>query len=386
MRFLSTTFLKPTARADAQERELEARLKAAFAAEQLSGLHDVLVIHDGEILADCHFAGSDRRWRRAWGFRKSGQARLHGLRAITKSIDGLLYGIALAEDKVPAINQSLIAQFPEYADLTHEPRRKAILIKHALSMTMGTAWTEELPYLDPQNSETAMRYQEDPYRFVLDRPMVSEPGQSMVYNSGAVAVITRLIERGSGRSIDKYAEERLFEPLEIHSYEWVPSADGVPIGYSGLRLNIHDLAKIGQLLLQNGKFGGRCIVPANWLEASLTARQAHKWGMNYGYLWWLVPESWNGLPALMSVVDRRIGERWSGPCNSARAQADRGHIRRKLRRHGLREASHQDHDRVCRAGAEGQTRELTTPRQTAKAQPEQPCLLSSQLRACLAQL
>lgn len=286
--------------ATAQERPLEARLQIAFDKGQLSGLHSFLLIHDGEILAERHFAGIDRRWGGTWSTRKNGAGTLHGLRSVTKSIIGLLYGIALAEGKVPDIDKNLIMQFPEYADLARDPKRKAILVDHALSMRMGTEWNEELSYLDPKNSARAMEYTKDPVRFALDRPIVREPGKQTTYNSGAVAVIAKLIERGSGLPIDKYAALRLFNPLGIEAFEWARRADGTVVAYSGLRLNIHDLAKVGELVIQNGKFRGRQILPAQWIAASTRPRSVHKNGTNYGYLWWLIPERWRGLPELIA--------------------------------------------------------------------------------------
>ena len=287
--------------ATAQERRLDAKLQTAFDKNQLSGLHNVLVIRDGEILAERHFAGIDLPMYGRWSKRQHGPKTLHGLRSVTKSIVGLLYGIALAEGKVPGIDQSLIAQFPEYADLARDPKRKAILISHALSMRMGTAWDEtELSYLDPNNSQRAMEYTRDPVRFALDRPIISEPGTEFVYNSGAVAAIAKLIERGTGLPISKYAALRLFNPLGIADYEWRQRADGTIIAYSGLRLNIHDLAKIGKLLLEKGQFGGRRIVSAEWLAASFMPKSVRKRGWRYGYLWSLIPESWRGLPALVA--------------------------------------------------------------------------------------
>src|SRR5205807_491308 len=81
---------------------------------------------------------------------------LHDLRSATKSIVGLLYGIALAAGKVPAPDQKLLAQFPEYPDLAGDPRRAAWTVGHVLTMTLGTEWDEQLSYTDPRNSETAM--------------------------------------------------------------------------------------------------------------------------------------------------------------------------------------------------------------------------------------
>lgn len=285
----------------AQDRPLDAQLQTAFDKGELSGLHNVLVIRDGEILAERHFAGIDQPRGGRWSKREHGPDTLHDMRSITKSIVGLLYGIALAEGKVPGIAQNLLAQFPEYADLAHDPRRNATLISHALTMRMGTAWSEgELSYLDRNNSGRRMEYAKDPVRFALDRPMVAEPGRMFVYNSGAVAVVAELIERGVGMAIDTYAAEKLFNPLAITDYEWRRRADGSTMAYTGLRLNVHDLAKIGQLLLQRGQFGGQRIVPSAWLAASFKPWSVRKRGWNYGYLWSLIPKSWRGLPALVA--------------------------------------------------------------------------------------
>jgi len=297
--FVTTAFLVAALNTNAQERPLDVKLKTAFDKEQLSGLHNVLIIHNGKILAERHFRGVDRRLGETWSMRNHGPNTLHALRSITKSIVGLLYGIALAEGKVPALNQKLFTQFPEYPDLAHDPKRKAILIRHALSMTLGTAWNEDRSYLDRKNSARLMGYEKDQLRYVLDRPMESEPGKSFVYNSGAVAIVARLIERGVGMSIDKYAEEKLFKPLGIRAYEWVRGAGGAPVPSSGLRLNVHDLAKIGQLVIQKGKFGRHQVVPAAWLEESFKPRSTRKGGLTYGYLWWVVPRGWNGLPELV---------------------------------------------------------------------------------------
>jgi CubicO group peptidase (beta-lactamase class C family) len=99
---------------------------------------------------------------------------LHDLRSASKSIVGLLYGIALADRKVPPPEAPLFASFPEFADLAADPARNRWTIHHVLTMTMGTDWDElGLPYTDPANSETAMHMAPDRYRFVLGAPVWS---------------------------------------------------------------------------------------------------------------------------------------------------------------------------------------------------------------------
>lgn len=276
--------------ASGQDRTLEMKIEKAFNAGELAGLHSVLIEHKGDVLAELYFDGEDERWGRPLGVRTHTADGLHDLRSVSKSVTSLIYGIALEEGLVPGLDEHLVAQFPDLSDLADDPARARILVRHALSMRMGTKWNEELPYSDPRNSEVAMEQAADRYRFVLDRPMVDEPGKKWVYNGGATAVIARLIADGTGMSIDDYAQAKLFKPLGIERHEWVAGRDGVPAAASGLRLTLRDMAKIGRLVLDGGTWAGRQVVPAAWLEASLTPHAEAEGGLRYGYFWWLAAE------------------------------------------------------------------------------------------------
>ncbi len=269
---------------------MEQQIKQAFAAGELDGLHSVLVMRERKILAESHFKGEDESWGTPLGERTHSGDTLHDVRSVTKSIVGLLYGIALADGLVPGLDESLTAQFPDYTDLASDPDRQSIRIRHALTMQMGTEWDETLPYSDPRNSEIAMEHAEDRIRFVLDRPILEAPGTSWVYNGGATAVIARLIAEGTGVSIDAYAKEKLFDPLGIETFEWTRGFDGTPSAASGLRLNIHDLAKIGQLMLENGVWNGEQIVPSRWIDDLRFPHAVTSEGPRYGFFWWVAPD------------------------------------------------------------------------------------------------
>jgi CubicO group peptidase (beta-lactamase class C family) len=232
-------------------------LEEAFQAGQLSGLHGILVIHKGETVVEKYFPGEDLRWRKPLGIRHPDAHSLHDLLSITKSIIGLLYGIALSDGVVPNLDDKLVTQFPEYPDIASDPKRQKIFIRHALSMKMGIKWDEELPYSDPGNGEAAMEAAADRYRYVLDRPLLNEQGEQWTYNGGATAIVAGLIAKGTRIPIDVYAKEKLFAPLGIEDFEWKIGQDGVPLAASGLRTNIHDLAKIGRLIINNGAWYGR---------------------------------------------------------------------------------------------------------------------------------
>ncbi|MEO1020654.1 MAG: serine hydrolase [Pseudomonadota bacterium] len=267
--------------------DLGGRLEAAYASGELPNLHAVLVARHGRLVLEDYFEGQDERWGQSIGRVTFGPEVKHDLRSISKSIVGLLYGIALAEDEVPEIDQPLVAQFPAYQDLAADAERRRITVAHALTMTMGTEWDETLPYNDPRNSEIAMEMADDRYRFVLDRPIVTEPGTQWVYSGGTTALLAHLIAKGTGQPLLDYARAKLFDPLGISDVEWVRGFDGEPAAASGLRMRGRDLLKIAQMVLDGGRWGDQQIVPEAWLEVSFNNAVAAEDELQYGYQWWL---------------------------------------------------------------------------------------------------
>src|ERR1700747_2906449 len=154
--------------------EFEVLLAPLLRDGKVSGLHAFLVARGGRLLFEHYWEGEDWNLGIPLGKVAYGPTVLHDLRSVSKSIVGMLYGIALADGKVAPPEARLYAQFPEYADLIAVPGRDRLTIAHALSMTMGTEWDElTIPYGDPRNSEMAMEAAPDRYRFILDRPIVA---------------------------------------------------------------------------------------------------------------------------------------------------------------------------------------------------------------------
>lgn len=259
----------------------------AFAKGDLAGLHGVVVTRNGKLVAERYFTGTDEIWGQSRGAVTFTAAEPHDLRSVSKSIVGLLYGIALERGLVPAPQTPLLDAFPAYTDLTSDPVRQALTVGHALTMTLGTAWNESLPYSDPRNSEIAMENAPDRYRYVLDRPIEVPPGTRWTYNGGATALLGYLIEIGSGATLLDFAGTNLFGPLGIRDASWTKGFDGRYSAASGLRLRPRDLARIGQLVLDRGSLGERQLIPATWLNESFQPRTQTPDGLGYGYQWWL---------------------------------------------------------------------------------------------------
>lgn len=267
--------------------DLGEKLDAGVRSGLLRGLHAVLVARRGEIVLERYWEGGDEAWGRPLGHVAFAPDTLHDLRSVTKSVVALLYGIALDRGLVPPPEAPLLAQFPEYPDLAADPARQRLTVENALTMTLGTDWDESIPYSDPANSEIAMEAAPDRIRYVLEQPMLREPGTQWTYCGGATALLGRLIEKGTGMSLPEFAREALFDPLGIERFEWAAGRDGTPSAASGVRLTARDLARIGDLVLGRGALKGREMVPAAWIESLFRPTIATGDGLDYGRQWFL---------------------------------------------------------------------------------------------------
>lgn len=275
---------------------LGANLDGAFSRGECRGLHAMLIVRHGKLAVEHYFPGADECWGQPLDDTRHGPDLLHDLRSVSKSIVGLLYGIALGEGVVPAPATRLAEAFPDHADLLAAPPKHRITIGHVLSMRLGLAWDEGLDYSDPANPERQMEAAPDRIRFVLGLPAAGKPGGQWVYCGGATALLGNLIERGTGQRLEDYARDRLFAPLGISQYQWVNGSDGRAAAASGLRLTGRDLARIGQMMLDRGTWKGRRVVPASWILASIKPRAFVESGMRYGYQWWLGQLAASGKP------------------------------------------------------------------------------------------
>jgi CubicO group peptidase (beta-lactamase class C family) len=284
--------------------DLPKRFETLLASGRLQNVHGVVALRKGRIVFERYFTGTDVVWGRPLGTVEFKADTLHDMRSVTKSVVGLLYRIALGQGHVPAPDQSLLAQFPEYAELARDANKARLTIAHALTMTLALEWNDAAPW-ESVPTEVAMERAPDRYRFILERPMLGAPGKGWIYCGGAAALLGRLIERGAGNDLNTFAKKALFEPLGIDSAEWSKGADGVPSAASGLRLAPRDLACIGQMILEGGKWAGRTIVPADWLDASFRPAAIADDAEHYGYLWYLGEFA---VPGKISIY----GTKWMG--------------------------------------------------------------------------
>ncbi|MGI9308916.1 MAG: serine hydrolase domain-containing protein [Gammaproteobacteria bacterium] len=281
------SFLRPsTYNAD---QELLGRLTTELDALEF---HAVLIVKDGGLVYEKYFSRTDEEWGTDLGEVSFEANTLHDLRSASKSVVSALVGIAIEEEFIRGLNTPVTELLNEETLRAYEPpaENSPLLLKHLLSMSAGFDWNERIPYTSPKNPEIQMWESDHPAQFALSRPFADEPGARFNYNGGLTQILVAILEQNTGVALDEYAASRLFAPLGISNVEWIRHKSGQPWGASGLRLNVRDFAKFGQLYLQNGKWQGRQLVPADWVAASVASHidTGFPIKMYYG-LHWLLP-------------------------------------------------------------------------------------------------
>ncbi|NRP85273.1 6-aminohexanoate-dimer hydrolase [Ensifer adhaerens] len=271
---------------EAMDGSLLSGLAPQFESWTDANVHAVLIVRHSKLVYEHYFAGQDKAWATPLGHIQYRPELRHDLRSITKSITSLLFGIAVDRGWIRDLNEPVFSFFPEHADL-QTSEKDQINLQHLLTMSAGLAWNEYLPYSNPANSERRMIDAPDQCRYVLEQLVVRPPGVAYVYNGGLTALLAAMLQKTTGRPIDLLAEGMLFRPLGIHDVEWVRYADGTPNAVSGLRMRPRDVAKIGQLVLDRGKWNGVQIVSEPWVDESTNPHVNGEGLFFYGFQWWL---------------------------------------------------------------------------------------------------
>jgi CubicO group peptidase (beta-lactamase class C family) len=223
--------------------------------------------------------------------------KLHTLQSVTKSITSVLVGLAKDQGNFNNLEEILVEYFPEYKNIMgSDPRKKAITLKNALTMTAGFEWRElGVSISDSDNNIIIANNSEDVNEYVLKQPMKYEPGKMFNYNSGCPLLLSSVLKKSTGLATEKFAEEYLFKPLGIKKHLWIKSKNGLAHTGGGLFLTPRDLAKIGQLFLNNGKWNGKQVISKEWIKASTAPVVTISSSQAYGFYWWIYPSERGGV-------------------------------------------------------------------------------------------
>jgi CubicO group peptidase (beta-lactamase class C family) len=224
--------------------------------------------------------------------------------SVTKSVMSILVGIALDEGVLGSVDQTLSELLPEYAAIM-APDVAGVTLEQVLTMTAG------LPE-DPRAPATAPHYlTEDWVAAILSGGLEQPPGEGFAYASAGSHLLSAILVEATGRSVLDYARDKLFNPLgistdpaaeplaveenlpvyEAASFAWPVDPQGVHLGDAFLKISAPDMAKIGQLMLDDGRWDAKQIVPAQWVTESTRAHVSTGGygigGDDYGYHWWV---------------------------------------------------------------------------------------------------
>lgn len=227
---------------------------------------------------------------------------LHSMQSVSKTVTSVILGIALTRGDFKA---SLSTPVLKYFDISKvrniDERKRRMTLKDVLTMTAGLEWNEDVPYADPRNDASSMEAADDWVQYVIDKPMVTNPGVVFNYSSGATELLAYIFQKETGQDIEAYAEQQLFAPLGI-KHHWKRTYLGLVDTEGGLFLGGADLAKIGYLYLHEGIWGGRRIVSRAWVRQSVTPFVDTGWqGLKYGFKWWLYPRKEGGQFVWMGI-------------------------------------------------------------------------------------
>jgi CubicO group peptidase (beta-lactamase class C family) len=264
-------------------------------------IHGVVVIKENKLVFEEYFQGrdldlSDLEGKLDFRTKDFDRETLHSAASVSKSVTAVLFGIAIDQGLVAGTDETLFTFFPDYEHL-NDPIKSEITLAHMLSMGSGLPWTEAYSYDDSRNDLIAMIGSDDPVAYILSKDLVEEPGTKFIYNSGTTNLLGEIIRRKSGMTLATYAEQYLFAPLNIDTYEWYPfpSQPEMMVASSTLYLRPRDMAKIGQLYLDGGIWQGTQVVSEDWVSQStrnvidVVASESAIPNLNpaYGYQWWL---------------------------------------------------------------------------------------------------
>jgi CubicO group peptidase (beta-lactamase class C family) len=242
-------------------------------ASETEGLWSLLVQFEGELIREAYYSS------------KNDNTLFH-IRSITKSIISALIGIAIDRGEISNTDVRLVdaLQSVPYA---YDESKGTITLEHILTMSSGLEWNEMggNEYSMWMNSNNKITY-------VIDKPMIYNPGQQFTYNSGTSHLLSVILSEATGVNTLDYAHEYLFGPINITNVAWqnIGSENYYYNGGSGLMMTSRDLLKIGECYLAGGLFNSERIISQDWVNRSTephiqTGRTFY--GSNYGYLWWI---------------------------------------------------------------------------------------------------
>lgn len=230
-------------------------------------LHSLMVLRDGVVVAE--------------GWWDPYRADLqHEMFSVTKVVAATAFGFARAEGLLD-LDDPVLDHLGDLAPERPDPRLARLRLRHLLTMTTG----------HPEGVHAELFSLDDWERSAMAFPFEHEPGTEFAYTSAATYLLGVAVQRATGRSMSEYLGPRLFEPLGIADVRWDRSPSGHENGGFGLMARTEDLARLGQLYLDDGRWAGRQVLPEGWAAEALAHQVPSRndqvdWRQGYGFGFW----------------------------------------------------------------------------------------------------
>lgn len=258
-------------------------IQARIAAQDLKGITSVLVADHGRLVYEQYFNGG-------------AQDTPNDMRSATKTLTAVLAGAAIDRGLIPDAAAKVYPYFRDLGPLRNaDPRKDASTLEDLLTMSSLWECDDDNPF--SSGNEERMYVTENWLRFALELPIkgfapwMTKPadspyGRAFSYCTAGSFVAGAVVERAARTSLDAFAADALEKPLGIATSQWNRSPEGVVMGGGGTRYRSRDIAKIGALLADGGRWQGKAVISSRWIEAMLTPHAKARDDAEYGYLIW----------------------------------------------------------------------------------------------------
>jgi hypothetical protein len=245
-------------------------IRQFIAAANASGLgwHSFMLLRHGHVIAE------------GW-WKPFEPSFTHTLYSLSKSFTSTAIGLLVKDGKLN-VDDSVISFFTDELPAAPDDHLKQMKVKHLLTMNTGHS-EDTMPKMRASDNAWTKTY--------LSLPVMYEPGSHFLYNTGNTYMLGAIVHKITGQTLAQYLEPRLFRPLDIKDYNWETSPQGLNTAGYGLRVKTEDIAKFGQMYLQNGKWNGKEILPASWVKEATSYQTKSQegngdWAQGYGYQFW----------------------------------------------------------------------------------------------------
>lgn len=236
-----------------------------------------VIVKDGVIVDEYYKDGYD-------------QNSVFTLQSTSKSVTSALIGIAIDKGYIPSVNEPISTYFPQILDSGSEYKSQ-ITIWNLLTHTTGLNASDTANWDEWLASDNWVDY-------VLERPATSRPGTVFSYFTGNTHLLSAILQQATGKTAYEFGKEYLFDPLDMDSVQCSTDPQGISDCGNGFAMNVYDMAKLGELYLNNGNWNGEQIISEQWVKDSTTLQFDRSSGSaDYGYQWWVRTFGENAYPA-----------------------------------------------------------------------------------------